>query len=277
MRKIVRIKQKDENCIVCEDKEHIEENLPILQKDLQVGDLLLVFSKTQYECICRIRGESAKIILPRQYGKQFEIELMELLPKELNYLEIQENEQAGEESVSVSLVKNIFQQFQYICITLLSSGRRFVNETFVKSFAQFPARQFIVGLSLYGYDSYTHDTILKKPGDFKQTVIGIQNLSRAGVGIVIQIEVNKWNYLFLRKIVGLIGENFPFIRFVYFTGFWDFEEEWKKEQSEQNTIKFLQKNIEKSLEYCSHYHIVPRLMGYPLEYLDQRHYKYYCK
>lgn len=91
----------------------------------------------------------------------------------------------------------------YRDIGLSTNGRMLSYDKFSKAIYNNGLRR--INVSLYGYNSKTHDSITRTPRSFEQTIQGVKNFSKySDVSITINTVVFKLNYNILSKIAKFV-------------------------------------------------------------------------
>ncbi|MCD6371393.1 MAG: radical SAM protein [Candidatus Aenigmarchaeota archaeon] len=101
-------------------------------------------------------------------------------------------------------------------VFLVSNGRMFKYKWFVKKLKEVKPKYFKVAVALYGPNKELHDFITRVKGSFEQALIGIKNLTEAGIDVEVRTVISRLNYKFLPEISTLIVREFPSVeRVVY--------------------------------------------------------------
>jgi len=103
-------------------------------------------------------------------------------------------------------------------IHILSNGRAFRNEAFVRSYANIQHPDMMVGIPIYSDDPAQHDYIVQAKGAFDETVLGILNLKRLNQKVEIRIVIHKQSISRLKQLCEFIGRNLLFVDHVALMG-----------------------------------------------------------
>lgn len=101
-------------------------------------------------------------------------------------------------------------------IHLLSNGRKFSDEKYVKKLKEVSGENLLVGIPLHSDFINTHDEITQSKGSYTETILGLYNLASYSISIELRIVVNKKNYYRLPEMANFIFKNLPFVEFVSF-------------------------------------------------------------
>lgn len=102
---------------------------------------------------------------------------------------------------TLDYVKKRFSDTQ---IRVLSNGRRFIYEHYVKKLVDLKIDNFSVEIPLHASNAELHDSITQTPGSFDQTLQGIKNLLKHKVSTAVRVVVHKMNYKNLPELAELI-------------------------------------------------------------------------
>ena len=100
-------------------------------------------------------------------------------------------------------------------IRLLTNGRRLCYLDYTNRLISAGVTTFVI--PLHANNSKVHDEITRSRGSFKQTVRGLQNLSKVlgrNICVEIRIVIHKKNYSLVAETAELIQKYFPFARVV---------------------------------------------------------------
>ena len=107
---------------------------------------------------------------------------------------------------TLSFFKTSLADTEYL---LLTNGRAFSIPEYAQKMSDSSPSNMLIGIPLHGASANTHDSIMRCPGSFSQTMSGIINLLNAGLKVEIRIVVNKLNMLEMDKMARLIIDHFP--------------------------------------------------------------------
>lgn len=121
------------------------------------------------------------------------------------------------------LKKDIFRLFEYLKdnfqntrFLVLTNGRVFCSDEYVKLFVQSKPKNCVVAIPMHGNDSELHDYLTQVDGSFEQTCSGIKKLLQNHVDVEIRIVVNAVNCDRMKDIADFIANNFKDIKRVNF-------------------------------------------------------------
>lgn len=118
----------------------------------------------------------------------------------------------GEPTLSPHLINYVqcAHEQGYREIAVVSNGRQYGDVQYCLDLVWAGVREFTI--SIHGHDALIHDALTCSPGSFEQTLNGLRNFSRIRQTLPIRINVshvvNKVNYRFLDKFLGLMGQYF---------------------------------------------------------------------
>jgi len=110
----------------------------------------------------------------------------------------------------IKIIKEIYKQFPGKSVSLLTNGRSFIYEEYVKKIGKLSNLDEII-IPLHGHNRQSHDAITRSPGSFDQTFRGLSNIfkyKRKEQKIEIRIVISKFNYESIDKILMLIKKYF---------------------------------------------------------------------
>lgn len=91
-------------------------------------------------------------------------------------------------------------------VFVVSNGRMFSYQEFVKKIINIDLKNLKIGIALYGHSEKIHDAITRIPGSFKQTTGGVKNLIKAGIPVELRVIVSKINYKKLEAIADYVSK-----------------------------------------------------------------------
>ncbi len=99
---------------------------------------------------------------------------------------------------------------------VVSNGRMFKYEWFVKKLVDLDLGNIRIGVAMYSHNPDIHDAITRSKGSFNDTYQGIKNLIKYKVRTELRIIVNKLNYKTIEDTAEFIAGNFRGIERVVF-------------------------------------------------------------
>ena len=103
-------------------------------------------------------------------------------------------------------------------IHILSNGRLFSDENFVRTYAEIQHRDMMIGIPIYSDVSDVHDFVVQSDGAFDETIRGILNLKRHGQKVEIRVVVHQQTYGRLPQLAEFIARNLTFVDHVALMG-----------------------------------------------------------
>ena len=183
--------------------------------DIQSNDnALFVTGQCNNRCVMCCQPPVANDDIDFLYAKN--LRLVESAPKELDTIGITGGEPTLLDDRLISLLQHIRQHLPDTAIHILSNGRRFSDEGFVRDFATAADGHAMVGIPLHADSPLLHDQIAGVEGAYNETMLGLYNLAAYDIDIELRIVVNKMNYRRLPKMASFISKNLAFVSCVAF-------------------------------------------------------------
>lgn len=107
-----------------------------------------------------------------------------------------------------NILKHVRDSLPDARIVLLSNGRMFFYEEYVRKLVQTNLSNFEIDIPLHASTSKIHDMITGVSGSFDQTVQGIKNLLKNNIDVKIRVVIHRVNYKDLPNLVNFIDSNF---------------------------------------------------------------------
>jgi His-Xaa-Ser system radical SAM maturase HxsC len=114
-----------------------------------------------------------------------------------------------------TLRKELFKVLKYtrerhpnLYIFLVTNGRMFAYEEFVKNLADLKLGNYRVAVALYGHREEVQENITRSIGSFEQTVQGIKNLISFNIPTEVRTIINRINYRYLEELANFIVKEF---------------------------------------------------------------------
>lgn len=106
----------------------------------------------------------------------------------------------------------------HTAIHILSNGRLFSNENFVRTYAEIQHPDMMIGIPIYSDVSDVHDYVVQADGAFDETIRGILNLKRHRQKVEIRVVVHQQTYARLPQLAEFIARNLTFVDHVALMG-----------------------------------------------------------
>ena len=145
------------------------------------------------------------------------LKILSLLPKE----KVKEICVSGGEPTINSNFINIMKkltEFPNVDPMVLTNGRRFSNFEFTKAVVANAPYNTQYAIPLYSAVPAIHDSIVGAKGAFKETIMGLHNLTKFRIPVEIRIVLTRQNITGLRDLSEFIGWNLPMVVHVAFMG-----------------------------------------------------------
>lgn len=143
-------------------------------------------------------------------------ELLEMLPADLDHIVVTGGEPTLRLKMFLYVMHRMAERYPRIETLLLSNGRSFASQAFVKDLVGFCPQHLCVAVPLHGDTAELHDRITRSPGSFHQTLLGLRHLMSEGIAIELRIVVTKLNCARMSKMAGLLCNQFPGVHIVNF-------------------------------------------------------------
>ena len=106
------------------------------------------------------------------------------------------------------------EKFECTDFLLLTNGRIFAVDSYVKRFVEKAPKNSIVAIPIHGSTANIHDMITQSNGSFNQSKIGIKKLLKAGIHVELRIVVSRLNKDDIHNIAQLISDELPEVDYV---------------------------------------------------------------
>ena len=106
----------------------------------------------------------------------------------------------------------------HTAIHVLSNGRRFADPDFTRAVASVRHPDLVLGIPLYADLPEDHDYIVQSRGAFDETVRGLIELKRAGVGVEVRFVIHRETVDRLADLARFVARNLTFVDHVALMG-----------------------------------------------------------
>ena len=106
------------------------------------------------------------------------------------------------------------EKFECTDFLLLTNGRIFAVDSYVKRFVEKAPKNSIVAIPIHGSTANIHDMITQSNGSFNQTKIGIKKLLKAGIHVELRIVVSRLNKDDIHNIAQMISDELSEVDYV---------------------------------------------------------------
>lgn len=103
-------------------------------------------------------------------------------------------------------------------VHILTNGRRFVDEKFVRQYAEVGHHDMMAGIPLYSDISSIHDYVVQSDGAYDETIRGILNLKRLRQRVEVRVVIHKQTYKRLPQLAEFIARNLTMVDHVALMG-----------------------------------------------------------
>ncbi len=116
------------------------------------------------------------------------------------------------------MIRHIKMKLPDTEIHLLTNGRAFADRVYAQKLAACGVENLLLGIPLHADNAPDHDAVTQVRGSFEETMLGLYNLDRYGVGIELRVVITRMNYRRLPKLPDFIYRNLPFVEFISLMG-----------------------------------------------------------
>lgn len=152
------------------------------------------------------------------YLIQDNMKIIELLDKDLPVLGISGGEPTLLANNFVKIIKKIREELPNTYIRVLTNGRAYTNEKFVKSISEVAKGYFISEIPIYSSYYAQHDYVVQSKNAFFETIEGFYNCAKYGLNTEVRVVLNKQTYKKLPDLIYFIYKNIPFVDHVALMG-----------------------------------------------------------
>lgn len=142
------------------------------------------------------------------------IEIARHIPEDAAHFTITGGEPFMHGSDIFRFFKYLQEKFKYTEFLLLTNGRIFFINSYVKRFVETVPNNCIVAIPIHGSCATIHDSITQTEGSFEQTIRGIKNLLQEKIRVEVRIVVSKLNLSDINNIAKLISKEMQGIEYV---------------------------------------------------------------
>lgn len=146
------------------------------------------------------------------------LKIIELIDKSLPVIGISGGEPTLLGNDFVRIIKKIRQELPETSIQVLTNGRAYVKEEFVKQIASIAKGHFVSEIPIYSSDYAKHDYIVQAKNAFHETIEGLYTCEKHGLGTEIRVVLTKQNYKELPELMYFIYKNIPFVSHIALMG-----------------------------------------------------------
>ena len=146
------------------------------------------------------------------------LKIIELIDKSLPVLGISGGEPTLLGNDFLKIIKKIRTELPDTTIRVLTNGRAYSNETFVKNIAEIAKGYFVSEIPLYNSDYARHDYIVQSRNAFFETIDGFYQCAKYGLATEVRVVLTKQNYKNLPDLMYFIYKNIPFIDHIALMG-----------------------------------------------------------
>jgi len=146
------------------------------------------------------------------------MKIIELLDKNLEVIGISGGEPTLLGDNFLKIIKKIREELPTTTIRVLTNGRAYGNETFVKKLSDIAGEYLISEIPLYNAYYAKHDYIVQSKNAFFETINGFYNCAKYGLRTDVRVVLSKQNYNDLDELMYFIYKNIPFVEHIALMG-----------------------------------------------------------
>jgi len=146
------------------------------------------------------------------------MKIIELLDKDLEVIGISGGEPTLLGDNFIKIIKKIREELPETTIRVLTNGRAYSNEKFVKKLANIAGEYLVSEIPLYHSYYAKHDYIVQSKNAFFETINGLYNCAKYGLRTDIRVVLSKQNYNNLEDLMYFIYKNIPFVEHIALMG-----------------------------------------------------------
>lgn len=176
-----------------------------------------IFATDQCNSFCVMCSQPPKAIDDRERIQEHLrlIELIDPPPRELGIT-------GGEPTLLgddfLRIVAAVKERLPGTALHVLSNGRLFYYRKLAERLGETAHPDLMIGVPVYSDVDYLHDHVVQAKGAFRQTVMGLHNLARAGVAVEIRVVLHRLTIGRLESLANFIYRNLTFAAHVAFMG-----------------------------------------------------------
>lgn len=202
------------------------------------------------------------------------LKVIELLDKSLPVIGITGGEPTLLGDNYLKIVRKIRECLPNTYIRVLTNGKSYKNEKFVKELSQIVGEYYISEIPLYHSFYANHDYIVQSKNAFNETVEGIYNCAKNKLFVDIRIVLTLQNYKDLPNLIYFIYKNMPFVSHIAlmsleYIGF----AKLNYDKIHISPLDYQQELIE-AIELCEKYQLPVSIYNLPLCLIDKSIRKY---
>jgi len=146
------------------------------------------------------------------------LKIIELLDKNLPVIGISGGEPTLLGDNFLKIIKRIREKMPETTIRVLTNGRAYTDEKFVKAIADIAKGFFVSEIPLYNSDYAKHDYIVQAKNAFFETIDGFYKCAKYGLATEVRVVLSKQNYTNLQDLMYFIYKNIPFVDHIALMG-----------------------------------------------------------
>ena len=143
---------------------------------------------------------------------------IDLIPNKPQYLCITGGEPTLLKDGLVRIISKLKERFPETFITMLSNGRSYCYEDYVRDLAAVKHPGFLTSIPLYAANAIDHDYVVQAKGAFDQTIQGLYNAAKHGLAVELRVVLHKQTIPGLMALAEFIYRNLPFVQQVILMG-----------------------------------------------------------
>jgi len=146
------------------------------------------------------------------------MKIIELMDKNIPVIGISGGEPTLLGDNFVKIIKKIRRELPNTYIRVLTNGRSYANEKFVKNIAEVAKDYLISEIPIYSSFYAQHDYVVQSKNAFFETIEGFYNCAKYGLKTEVRVVLNKQTYKNLPELIYFIYRNIPFVDHIALMG-----------------------------------------------------------
>ena len=202
------------------------------------------------------------------------LKIIELLDKDLSVIGISGGEPTLAGNGYLNVISKIRECLPNTYIRVLTNGRSYKNEDFVRKIAEIAGEYYISEIPLYHSYYANHDYIVQSKNAFYDTIEGLYNCSKNNLYVEIRIVLTLQNYKDLPNLIYFIYKNIPFVAHIAlmsleYIGF----AKLNFDKIHINPLEY-KNELVNAIELCEKYQLPVSIYNLPLCLMDSSVHKY---
>jgi His-Xaa-Ser system radical SAM maturase HxsC len=149
---------------------------------------------------------------------QEHLRLIDLFPNQPEHLAITGGEPTLLKDDLIEIVSKLKIRLPETAVTMLSNGRMYSCDEYVKKLAGVGHPNFLTSIPIYASNATDHDYVVQAMGAFDQTIEGLYNAAKYGLSVELRVVLHKQTIPGLLDLAEFIYRNLPFVQQIALMG-----------------------------------------------------------